>query len=152
MTCFSASNLSGNFIGKLYIVLPVSAIMTCFSASNLSGRFIGKLFIVLNICLKIVSEYDQEIPQSQTADNPVAFKPNGISHLYQMEHSISVLRDIWWYFHLYSNFNRTFYKQTVETLIRRHVLWRLIWVSTVCICPTKRTLGLNRITMSYGTY
>ena len=23
-------------------------------------------------CLKIVSEYDQEIPQSQTADNPVA--------------------------------------------------------------------------------
>ena len=23
-------------------------------------------------CIKIVSEYDQEIPQSQTADNPVA--------------------------------------------------------------------------------
>ena len=36
---------------------------------------IQKLFsiclIVLKI-LKIVSEYDQEIPQSQTADNPVA--------------------------------------------------------------------------------
>ena len=26
----------------------------------------------INWCLKIVSEYDQEIPQSQTADNPVA--------------------------------------------------------------------------------
>ena len=26
------------------------------------------------------------------------FKPNGISHLYQMEHFISVLKDIWWYF------------------------------------------------------
>ena len=31
-------------------------------------------FIVLNLVLKpkIVSEYDQEIPQSQTADNPMA--------------------------------------------------------------------------------
>ena len=25
-----------------------------------------------NLCSEIVSEYDQEIPQSQTADNPVA--------------------------------------------------------------------------------
>ena len=79
VTSFSASDLSGRLIGKLYIVLPVSAIMTCFSASNLSGRFIGKLYIVLEHLF-----------------NP--FKPNGISHLYQMEHSISVLKDIWWYF------------------------------------------------------
>ena len=28
--------------------------------------------VFLIFCLKIVSEYDQEIPQSQTADNPVA--------------------------------------------------------------------------------
>ena len=28
--------------------------------------------LVLNIYAKIVNEYDQEIPQSQTADNPVA--------------------------------------------------------------------------------
>ena len=27
---------------------------------------------ILNSSVKIVSEYDQEIPQSQTADNPVA--------------------------------------------------------------------------------
>ena len=27
---------------------------------------------LMNVALKIVSEYDQEIPQSQTADNPVA--------------------------------------------------------------------------------
>ena len=27
---------------------------------------------LLKLLLKIVSEYDQEIPQSQTADNPVA--------------------------------------------------------------------------------
>ena len=30
------------------------------------------LIVKYNIGLKIVSEYDQEIPQSQTADNPVA--------------------------------------------------------------------------------
>ena len=27
-----------------------------------------------NHCAKIISEYDQEIPQSQTADNPVALR------------------------------------------------------------------------------
>ena len=30
----------------------------------------------------------------------------------------------------------------METLIRRRVLWRLIWVCTVCLCPTRRTIGL----------
>ena len=42
-------------------------------------------------------------------------------------------------FHFYSNFNRTFFKQTVETLIRHRVL---ICVCTVSLCPTKRSLGL----------
>ena len=46
-------------------------------------------------------------------------------------------------FHSYSNCDRTFCKQTVETLIRRHIVRFLVWVSTVCTCPTKRTLGLN---------
>ena len=45
-------------------------------------------------------------------------------------------------FPFYSNFNRIFCKQTVETLIRRRFLRRLIWVCTVCLCPTKRTLDL----------
>ena len=31
----------------------------------------------------------------------------------------------------------------METLIRRRVLRRLIWVITVCLLSTKRTLGLN---------
>ena len=30
----------------------------------------------------------------------------------------------------------------METLIRRHITWRLIWVCTVCHCPTKRTLDI----------
>ena len=38
--------------------------------------------------------------------------------------------------HFIANFNRTLCKQKVETLIRRHVLWRLIWVCTVCLCTT----------------
>ena len=45
-------------------------------------------------------------------------------------------------FHFYSNFKRKFCLQTVENLIRRHILRRLIWFYTVCRCPTKRTLGL----------
>ena len=45
-------------------------------------------------------------------------------------------------FHFYSNFKRNFCKQTGENLIRRRVLWRLVWFCTVCRFPTKRTLGL----------
>ena len=45
-------------------------------------------------------------------------------------------------FQFYSNFHRIFCNQTVETLIRPRILWHLIWVCTVCLCPIKRTLGL----------
>ena len=68
------------------------------------------------------------------------FQPNGISHSYQIDQSISFLRLV---FHFYSNFNRTFCKQTVKTLIRSHVLWRLSWVCLVCLCLTEWTLYLN---------
>ena len=48
------------------------------------------------------------------------FKPNGTSHCYQLDKSISVLRDVGsGIFKFWSNFNRLFCKQTVETLIRR---------------------------------
>ena len=40
------------------------------------------------------------------------------------------------------DFDRTFFKKSVENLIRRCVLRRLSWVCTVCLCPTKRTPGL----------
>ena len=45
-------------------------------------------------------------------------------------------------FHFYSNSNIRFCEQTVETLIRRRIMRCLIWVCAVCLCPTKRTLGL----------
>ena len=55
----------------------------------------------------------------RTTFNP--FMPNGISHRYQLKQSISVLRDVRWYFCFYSNFNRKLCKQTVETLIKTGV-------------------------------
>ena len=41
----------------------------------------------------------------QVNRNP--FKPNAISHCYQLDQSISVLRIVCWYFTFYSNFNKT---------------------------------------------
>ena len=45
-------------------------------------------------------------------------------------------------FHLYSNSNRTICKQMVETL------QLLIWIFTVCTCPTNRMLGLYGLTIT----
>ena len=60
---------------------------------------------------------------------------------YQLDQSISVLRLLSGNFHFHSNFKSTLCMKTVETLSGRHVLSRLIWVCTVCLCPTERTLG-----------
>ena len=50
----------------------------------------------------------------------------------------------WWvvFFYIYSNFNRAFCKQTVETLLRCCALQRLIKVCTVRLWPIIRLLGL----------
>ena len=56
------------------------------------------------------------------------FKPNGISNHYHLEKSNNLLRDVGWYFSFVCNFDRTFCKHTVGTLIRHHALWRLGWV------------------------
>ena len=50
---------------------------------------------------------------------------------------------VFFHFNFYSNSNRTFCEKTVETLIRRRVLRRLIWVCAVCLCRITRRLGLN---------
>ena len=63
------------------------------------------------------------------------FMPKGFSHLYQMDEFISNFRVVGCFFSY-------FCKQTVETLIRCHIMWHLIWVCAVCLCPTKQTLGL----------
>ena len=81
----------------------------------------------------------------RTAFNP--FMQNGISHCYQLEQSISVLRMVGGIFHFYSYFNRKVCKQKVETVIRRPILWHLICFCTICICPTKRTQGIYGLEM-----
>ena len=55
--------------------------------------------------------------------------------------------------HLHSYLNETFGKQTVSVSgnpIRWRVLQRLIWVCTVCLCSTKKTLGLYGLMCSWG--
>ena len=49
-------------------------------------------------------------------------------------------------FHLHSNFERTFCKQTVETLVRCRVTWRLIWVCNVCL-QKGRYIGIYGLTL-----
>ena len=66
------------------------------------------------------------------------FMLNVFSHPYQLDESISNFSVIGWYFSVLLKFIRNFCKQTVENLIRRRVLRRLIWFCTVCRCPTKR--------------
>ena len=60
-------------------------------------------------------------------------------HLYWMSSFLGLSGGI---FRVYSNCDRTLCMQTLDTLIRRRILRRLIWVCTVCLCPIKRTLGL----------
>ena len=87
-------------------------------------------------------------PFNLIAFNP--FMPNVLSHPYQSDDSISNLGLLGGIFHFYSNFKRNVYKQTVESLIRRRVLRRLIWFCTVCPCPTKRTLDLYGLKWLFG--
>ena len=54
-------------------------------------------------------------------------------------------------FHFYLNFNRNYASN--ETLIRHRArLWRVIWVSTICLCPRKRTLGIYGLKLNYFAY
>ena len=70
--------------------------------------------------------------------------PKEISYHYQLEQSISVLRNVWWYLSFYSNFERTFCKQAVETLIRQNAASDLGLHYLLMLCPTKRMLCFYR--------
>ena len=50
-------------------------------------------------------------------------------------------------FSFFLNCNRTFCKQSADTLIRYHVLLGIILVCTVYLCPTKRTRTLGLIAL-----
>ena len=52
----------------------------------------------------------------------------------------------------HSNSKSTFCKQIVQNLIRRRVLWCLIWFYTVCHCPIKLTLCLYWFKSPFSSY
>ena len=56
--------------------------------------------------------------------------------------SLGPVHDCWVVFSFYSNFNMTVCKQTVETLIRRHISWCLFLVGSALFTyvPQKKTL------------
>ena len=56
------------------------------------------------------------------------------------------------FFIFYSNFKRHFCKQTVENLIMRRILRRLIWFCTACRCPTEQMLGLYGLKVLYFVF
>ena len=75
---------------------------------------------------------------------------NLLTHLSQMEFPLLSIGQVhfrfkgcWVVFFIFIQIlKRALCKKTVEALIRRGILWHLIWVCTVCLCPIKRTLGL----------
>ena len=69
------------------------------------------------------------------------YMSNGFSHFYLLDEFIASFRPrvvgrCFIFFILKSNIEHVD-KQTVETLIRRQFMWRLIWVCDVCPCPRK---------------
>ena len=39
-----------------------------------------------------------------------------------------------------------------DQTIRRRILWRLVGVVTICLCPTKRRLGIYGLKCNYFAY
>ena len=69
------------------------------------------------------------------------FFSSPLTHWYQLDQSISVF-NVRWYFYFNLDFDRTFCKQTMETLIRHSNLSHLIHVCTVCIYDQKNDATL----------
>ena len=66
-------------------------------------------------------------------------KPNWISHYNNFEQLILMLGVLGGIFLFFPNFKRRLCKQTVKLLC---IMWCLIWICIVCLCPIKRTLDL----------
>ena len=84
-------------------------------------------------------EWVQDLFFAQMIQGCNPFKPNGISHS-SIGPVYFCFKGCWVVFFIFlKKIIRIFCKQTVETLIRCHILCHLIWVCTVCLCPAKRT-------------
>ena len=52
-------------------------------------------------------------------------------------------------FCFYTHFTRIFCKQTLDSLIRCRVMWRLVLICTVCLCPTKKDFRLIWVNLCF---
>ena len=91
-----------------------------------------RLIWVCNVCLCSTKRMDMLTFISKMSPFAIIWVSDSILHFF------------------FSNLNKKVFKQTMETLIRRRVPRRLIWVSVVCICSTKRTLSLYGLSMPNG--
>ena len=115
----------------------------CFTATDLgihclpvSHKKDARFICIYRHCTTEVSDMWLYKPSCSTNSNP--FMPNVFSNPYQLDESISNFRVVGWYFSFYSKFMRNIFLQTVGNPIRRRKTRRLIWLFTVCRCPTKR--------------
>ena len=90
-----------------------SAHQLSISKIKLSLINLKEVSVTTHICL-----VDSSILINWTCPFPVLGMPGALLHFDSISDSYSCM-------------------QTVKTLIRHRILWRLIWVCTVCLCPKK---------------
>ena len=77
------------------------------------------------------------------------FTPSGLFYHKSLDRSISNRRDVWLVFILKSFIEIYVINANGVALIRRHVLWRPIWVYTICQCPFYGTLGIHGLSWKW---
>ena len=99
--------------------------MTCFD-NILSEELARRTFLILKLPKAYILKVRLKILRSHFEINP--FMPSGLFYLNSLDQSISSLRDVW---------------SVLISIMFYCILWRLIWVYTVCQCPIYGTLGTN---------
>ena len=84
---------------------------------------------------------------SSSPNNPVYI--GELYHCYMLGKSIFSFSGFRVYFvaYFYSIFDGKFCQQKMQTLIRGHILWHLIWVCTICLLPFYGFLRKNVLTV-----
>ena len=122
--------------------------IACVSGMLLSRSFWHKCFLTLVLVIRMYGKSGKWALKADDDADVTLLRPRRWSHAYVtiLNPSSRLLGRICHCIQLFSYFC----KQTVENLIRRSVLRRLIRFSTVCRCPTKRTLGLYGSNIKQG--
>ena len=108
---------------------------------------------MLHLCCENLSVYKNLLHGLGIIFKPKITKPGSLTHLsqmefpiYQLNQSIIILRVIRFIF-----IKILIELSAVLTLVRRRILGRLIWVCSICLCPTKSTQGVNGLSMEEDT-